>query len=276
VGSTESRETGAMDFGPEAAIDYDDLLLDFFDHALKGIDNRFATEPPVRYFVMGANRWEETASWPPADIRRLPLYLASTANDALLRREASPPDAPRSSTFVADPEDPVVDPYASFGPRDYRQLAERDDLLTFDSEPLAEDLSIAGAIEAVVYASCDCRDFDLWVRVLDVHPDGRAINLMGPGNDVLRASYRDPSAGRQLLTPGQVYELRLSNLLTSNQFAPGHRVRVQVSASFAPHFSRNLQTGESEIVASDSRPARITIHHGREYPSRISLPVREI
>jgi putative CocE/NonD family hydrolase len=272
VGSTESRKTGAMDFGPEAAIDYDDLLLDFFDHALKGIDNRFSTEPSVRYFVMGANRWEEAASWPPADSRALPLYLAS---DAHLVRETPPPDTPPSSTFVADPEEPVVDPYASFGPRDYGQLAERDDLLTFDSAPLAEDVTIAGAIDAIVYASCDCRDFDLWVRVLDVHPDGRAINLMGPGNDVLRASYRDPSAGRQWLTPGQVYELRLSNMLTSNRFAPGHRVRLQVSASFAPHFSRNLQTGASEIVASDSRPARITIHHGRGYPSRVSLPVRE-
>lgn len=278
VHSTESRETGAMDFGPAAAIDYDDMILDFFDHYLRGIDNRFATGPSVRYFVMGSNRWEETASWPPADIRMLPLYLANARRESRLARESPLPDAPPSSTFVADPEDPVVDPYASFGPRDYRELAERDDLLTFDSAPLTEDATIAtvaGAIEAVIYASCDCRDFDLWVRVQDVYPDGRAINLMGPGNDVLRASYRDPAAGRQLLTPGQVYELRLPNLMTSNRFAPGHSVRVQISASFAPHFSRNLQTGQSEIVASDSRPARITIHHGRKYPSRISLPLAE-
>ncbi|HEX2139573.1 MAG TPA: CocE/NonD family hydrolase, partial [Woeseiaceae bacterium] len=270
VGSTESRETGAIDFGPAAAIDYDDLVLDFFDHYLKGIENRFAAGPPVRYFVMGANHWEETVSWPPTEAQDLPLYLGSAE---ALGRDAPVPEGPSSSSFVADPVNPVVDPYASFGPRDYRALAGRDDLLIFETAPLGGELTIAGPIEAVVYASCDCRDFDLWVRVFDVHPDGRAINLMGPGNDMLRASYRNPAAGRRLLTPERVYELRLPNLLTSNRFAAGHRLRIHVSASFAPHFSRNLQTGESEIVSSESKPARITIHHSPEHPSRILLPV---
>jgi uncharacterized protein len=270
VGSTETSETGALDFGPAAAIDYDDLVLDFFDHYLKGIENRFASGPPVRYFVMGSNRWAGAAEWPPADARSVPLYLAGSGQ---LEREAPAPEAPASTGFIADPANPVVDPHASFAPRDYQALAERDDLLVFDSAPLEEDLVAAGAIEAVIHASCDCRDFDLWVRVLDVYPDGRAISLMGPGNDMLRASYRDREAGRQLLTPGEVYELRLPNLITGNRFAAGHRVRVQISASFAPHFSRNLQTGESEHYASESRPARITIHHGAGHPSRILLPV---
>lgn len=269
VGSTETSETGALDFGPAAAIDYDDLVLDFFDRYLKDIDNRFAAGPPVRYFVMGANRWAEAESWPPARAREVPLYLAPEG----LSRESLSVEAPESSRFTADPAHPVVDPYASFGPRDYQALAGREDVLVFDSEPLAEDLVVAGAIEAVIHASCDCRDFDLWVRVLDVYPDGRAINVMGPGNDMLRASYRNPAAGRQLLEPGETYELRLPNLVTSNRFAEGHRVRIQVSASFAPHFSRNLQTGESEIVASESRSASIAIHHSPESPSRILLPV---
>ncbi len=270
VGSTETGETGALDFGPAAAIDYDDLVLDFFDHYLKGVGNRFAAGPPVRYFMMGANRWQVSASWPPAAARELPLYLWGGER---LRREATPPAAPQSSSFVADPAHPVVDPYASFAPRDYSALAGRDDLLVFDSAPLGEDLAVAGALEAVVYVSCDCRDFDLWVRVLDVYPDGRAINLMGPGNDMLRASYRDPAAGRQPLDPGDVYELRLPNLVTGNRFRAGHRLRVQVSASFAPHFSRNLQTGESEVFSAESRPARITVHHSEAYPSRLLLPV---
>ena len=270
VGSTETSETGALDFGPEAAIDYDDLVLDFFDHYLEGADNRFAAGPPVRYFVMGANRWAESAAWPKPGTRTVPLYLAKSRS---LAREAPPRGESASSGFPADPADPVVDPYASFAPRDYQALADREDVLVFDSAPLEQDLVAAGAIQAVIHASCDCRDFDLWVRVLDVYPDGRAISLMGPGNDMLRASYRDREAGRQLLAPGEVYELRLPNLITANRFAAGHRVRVQVSASFAPHFSRNLQTGESEHFASESRPARITIHHDAEHPSRILLPV---
>jgi len=96
--------------------------------------------------------------------------------------------------------------------------------------------------------------------------------VMSPGNDVLRASYRVVWQ-RSLLTPGQKYKLRLPNLLTANRFGKGHRIRAQISASFAPHLSRNLQTGESEATSAQSRPARITIHHGADGASRLLLPV---
>ncbi len=82
-----------------------------------------------------------------------------------------------------------------------------------------------------------------------------------------------PVGGRQLLEPGQVYLLRLPALHTSIRFAHGHRIRAQISASFAPHLSRNLQTGESEVVSAASRPARITIHHGADGASRLLVPV---
>jgi putative CocE/NonD family hydrolase len=113
------------------------------------------------------------------------------------------------------------------------------------------------------------------VKLLDVAPDGAAINLMSPGADVLRASYREPQQGTQLLEPGRVYELRLDGLLTSNMFKAGHRLRAQISASFAPHLSRNLQTGQSEIDNSESRTATITIHHDAQHPSRLILPVKK-
>jgi predicted acyl esterase len=90
---------------------------------------------------------------------------------------------------------------------------------------------------------------------------------------VLRASYRDETS-RQLLEPGRVYALELRNLITGNTFLKGHRIRVQLSASFFPHFSRNLQTGLRETTESGvTRTARITIHHSREHPSSITLPV---
>ena len=279
VAATMSTQAGAIDFGAAAAIDYNDEILDFFDHYLRGTENRYAKDDPVRYFVMGENRWHGAKQWPPASARFESLHLGHAGSglpgQGLLRQaetEASP-DAPASSSFNANPDDPVVDPYATSGPHDYRSLAEREDLLVFDSEPLTQPLRVAGAIEAVIYASCDCRDFDLWVRVFDVHPDGRVINLMSPGNDVLRASYRQPEAGRQSIEPGTTYELRLENLLTGNRFAPGHRIHVQVSASFAPHSSRNLQTGESEVTESISQRATISIHHSAEYPSVIRMPV---
>ena len=177
-----------------------------------------------------------------------------------------------SSAFVADPRQPVADPHDSPGAHDYRALAGRDDVLTFETLPLEDDWTIAGNLEARVFASCDCRDFDLWVRVQDVYPDGRAINVTSPGNDVIRASYRAPAAARQPVEPGRVYELRLGQALSAIRFGKGHRIRVQVSASLDPHLSRNLQTGASEVDSAESRAAKVTIHHGPAHPSRLLLP----
>ena len=80
------------------------------------------------------------------------------------------------------------------GAHDYRQLERRSDVLTFDSAVLDSDTEVTGPIKAQIYFSCDCRDADLWVRLLDVAPDGAAFNLMSPGLDVQRASYRDLTA----------------------------------------------------------------------------------
>jgi uncharacterized protein len=271
--STAQSRAGDLDFGPAAAFDYDGLVLDFHDHYLRGIDNRFASEPPVRYFVMGANEWRDSAGWPPPAERITTLYLGGTGDGGLHRLQTEPPASPDSrSAFTADPQQPVTDPHGTPGAHDYRALASRDDVLTFETDPLTEEWTVAGNVEAFLYASCDCRDFDLWVRLQDVHPDGRAINVTSPGNDVIRASYRDPAAGRQPVEPGTVYELRLAQALTGIRLGKGHRIRVQVSASFDPHLSRNLQTGESEVASAVSRKAVITVRHTARYPSRVVLP----
>jgi hypothetical protein len=271
--ATDGR-AGDLDFGTNATIGYDELVLDFHDHYIRGLANRFSSDPPVRYFVMGANEWRDAPAWPPPANRVEALYLHAANGTGAGRLQAKPGTVPDSRTaFTADPKQPVADPHDSPGAYDYRALEGRGDVLTFDTEPLAHERWVAGDVTAVIFASCDCRDFDLWVRLQDVHPDGRAFNLMSPGNDVVRASYRDPAAGRQPLVPGQVYELRVPTLMTANRFGKGHRIRVQISASFDPHLSRNLQTGESEVVSAESRAAEITVHHGAGHASRLLLPI---
>ena len=274
VPPTMGGRAGDLDFGPNAAFDYDEQVLDFHDHYLRGFANRYAEAAPVRYFVMGANEWRSAGAWPPPTDREVTLFFDASGNDHPRRlTRAQPSTGASRSAFTADPLKPVTDPYVTPGAHDYQALASREDVLTFDSGPLTEDLWVAGNMTAVIHASCDCRDFDLWVRLQDVHPDGRAFNLMSPGNDALRASYRDAAAGQQPLEPGRIYELRLPMLLTSIRFARGHRIRAQVSASFAPHLSRNLQTGESEVVASTARTAVITIHLGGDQASKLLLPI---
>jgi putative CocE/NonD family hydrolase len=274
VPSASHGRTGELDFGPDAAFDYDGWVLDFHDHYLRGIANRFSDAAPVRYFVMGANEWRDADDWPPAASRTEALYFASAQGGTPHKlTPILPATAGLRSAFTVDPRQPVTDPHESPGPHDYGALASRADLLTFDSDPLPADLIVAGNVTGTIHASCDCRDFDLWLRLQDVHPDGRAFNLMSPGNDVVRASYRAPGGGRQPVEAGRVYELHFPMLMTAIRFAKGHRIRVQVSASFDPHLSRNLQTGESEIVSAVSRPATISIHQGTGHESRLLLPV---
>jgi putative CocE/NonD family hydrolase len=274
VDNTEKTRSGEREFGPTAAIDYDEVVLRWMDHYLKHIDNGVDHERPVRYFVMGRNQWRNADQWPPA-ARETSAFLAPASDGSSTGRlQTTAFDNPGSfSEFVSDPSNPVVNMYDSSGAHDYRKLANRADVLTFDSALLQEDTEITGPITARIFVSCDCRDFDLWTRLLDVSPDETAINLMSPGLDVLRASYRDLRRGRQLLSPGTIYELKLKNLITSNVFLQGHRMRLQISASFTPNFSRNLQSGKSEVNSVEMKRAHIRVFHEAKHPSQIVLPL---
>ena len=277
VDSTGNTRSGERDFGPVAAIDYDEVVLRFMDHYLKGADNGVDREKRVRYFVMGRNQWRESDQWPPA-ATGTPMFLASGARG--VRSGQLQPMAPEGkesfSQFISDPADPVTNSYDSSGAHDYAKLSERPDVLTFDSAVLQQDTEVTGPIRARMWVSCDCRDFDLWVRLLDVAPNGAAMNLMSPGLDVQRVSYRDLSRGRELLAPGKLYEVKLERLITSNVFLEGHRIRLQISATFAPNFSRNLQNGKSEVDSAEMKKAQIHVFHDASHPSKVLLPILRI
>jgi len=273
VDATARTKFGEREFGGAAAIDYDEVVLGWMDRYLRD-DRRDQPMDAVRYFVMGDNQWRTSDTWPPRG--RDSIYYLSSSVDVPGRGAltSTPPAGNHSpSTFVSNPDDPVINPYQSAGVHDYQALAARSDVLTFDSPPLARDTEVTGPIRARVYISCDCRDTDLWVRLLDVAPEGAAYNLMSPGLDAVRASYRDLDKGRQLLTPQRVYEIPLNNLVTSNLFRRGHRVRIQISATFFPNFSRNLHTGDLETVSAGRQRATIRVYHDRAHPSQVSLHV---
>ncbi len=274
-GGQDESKSGERDFGPAAPIDYDELILRWMDHYLRGLDNGVDREKPVRLFVMGDNAWRDEDSWPLTRAKETSYFLNAdapasrigTLNSALLVPST------RFSEFISDPAHPLTDPYTTYGAHDFRAFPGRDDVLVFDTPALDAGTEVTGPIRAELFVSADVPDFDLWVRLLDVAPDGAAFNLMSPGLDVLRASYRNASLKPELLTPGKVYLLNLDRMLTSNVFRAGHRIRVQISAAFSPHFSRNLQTGESEISSSQTRLGHIRIYHDAEHSSRIVLPI---
>jgi len=274
-GGQEKAGAGEREFGPSAAIDYDELILRWMDHYVRGIENGADREKPVRLFVMGKNTWRDEDAWPLARANARTYYLRSESNSARFARlnQTAPDRAGSYNEFVSDPAHPLTDPYTAYGAHDYRSLAGRKDVLAYDSDPLLADTEVTGPIHAEIYVSTDVPDIDLWVRLLDIAPNGTAFNLMSPGLDVLRASYRNEKLQPEWLKPGEAYKLTLDRMLTSNTFRAGHQIRIQISGVFYPHFSRNLQSGESEITSSATCPAHVRIYHDPDHRSRIELPV---
>jgi putative CocE/NonD family hydrolase len=274
-GGQEKTRAGEREFGPSAAIDYDELILRWMDRYVRDIQNGVDREKRVRLFVMGKNVWRDEDTWPLARTNTQTYYLRSESNTARFARlNQTPPDRPgRYNEFFSDPAHPLTDPYAAYGAHDYRAFAGRKDILVYDTDPLLADTEVTGPIRAEIFISADVPDVDLWVRLLDVAPDGTAMNLMSPGLDVLRASYRNEKPQPELLKPAEIYRLNFDHMLTSNVFRAGHKIRIQISGAFFPHFSRNLQSGESEATSSRMCPAHIRIYHEPDHPSRIELPI---
>jgi len=271
VDATASAAAGDRTFGPSAVIDYDDVVLSWLDRYVRGVENWIDDAAPVHLFVMGDDRWRREEAWPPSSARTTPVYLAAGEGRGAL---VLAPPADGSRSFVADPQDPVRDDYGTnFGATDLRWLADRPDILTFETGPLPADVEVTGPIAAEVWISSDAPDCDIYTVLLDVAPDGTAYNLMGPGNAVLRASARGGTPTREPLVPGTPVKLTLDRMRNANTFKAGHRLRLCIAASWFPIYSRNLQTGLSEAESAVTRTATITVHHGTRRPSRLLLPV---
>ena len=273
VDSTQRTKAGEREFGQNAAIDYDQVVLGWLDLQLKNDATDWRQQKRVRYFQMGENQWHDADTWPPPAHNT--AYFLSGPPEGGTRGSLGPnrTRGATTTTFSSDPAHPFTDPYGdAYGGHDYRKLQRGGkDSVIYETVPFEADTDVAGKVSADIYFSCDCPDSDLWVRLYDVAPDGTSYNLMGPGLDVQRASLRE--GVRKLIEPGKPYKLTIANLPTANRFLAGHRLRVQISGEFFPHFSRNNHTGESEAESAAMRPATITILHDAAHPSRLTLPV---
>jgi putative CocE/NonD family hydrolase len=134
-----------------------------------------------------------------------------------------------------------------------------------------ERLEVSGPIDFTTYVSSDRKDTEITVKLIDVEPDGRAYNLDETIQRVrYRNGYDNPVA---MMQPGQVYKVALQPMTTSNYFAPGHRIRIEVSSSNFPRFDRSLNTGGKNYDETQALVAHNAVHHSAEYPSQITLTV---
>ena len=279
--NTDKSIAGEIDFGPEGARNINELRLPWFDHWLKGRPTGILEEPPVTLFVMGRNQWRAESEWPLPDTRYANYYLRAGAsgsveslNDGSLSADAPSGDEPPDS-YNYDPENPVPSIGGNTlgipaGPVDHRSVDAR--CLTYTSPPLEAELEVTGPVTAVLHASSSALDTDWIVRLEDVFPDGRSINVC---DGILRARFRDSFEKPELLEPDKVYRFEIDLWATSNAFMPGHRLRVAVTSSCFPRFDRNLNTGGPIHREAAGQIATNTVLHDEVHASHIVLPLIE-
>jgi len=283
-GKMDSPTIGDLAMGTSAtaaAIDLPGLHLRWFDHWLKGKDTGLMEEAPVRVYVMGDNCWREEQEWPLARTQWTDYYLHSQGQansrggDGYLDTTA-PASEELPDSFLYDPHDPVPSAGGAAlfpedaGPRDQEHVESRMDVLVYSTPPLTEDVEVTGPVAATLFAATTARDTDWTVRMADVHPDGRAYGIT---DGIVRARYRDDLAKPALLEPNKVYEYEIDLKATSNVFKKGHQIRLQISSSNFPRFSRNPNTAGDIATETELLPANQTVLHDEDHPSRIRLPI---
>ncbi len=305
---------GDVDFGPAATID-DNLAPDFlalrlrwFDCWLKGKDNGVAHEPAVRLFIMGGGtgkknaagrldhggRWRTERDWPIPNAHQTAYYLHT---DGRLSTDV-PAVGAEPLVYDFDPRRPVptiggtvtsgkpvmvggafdqVEGPRFFGSQEpYLPLAARPDVLVFETDPLAEDVEITGAISAKLHVASDRLDTDFTMKLIDVYPpsedyaQGFAMNIT---DGIIRARYRKSWEHPEPLVPGQPTEVEIDAFPTANLFKRGHRIRIDISSSNFPHFDVNPNTGAPEGTGLVRQVARNTVFVDRSRPSSVTLPI---
>ncbi|MEV7422040.1 CocE/NonD family hydrolase [Streptomyces sp. NPDC091212] len=271
--------------GPAADSPINEMMLAWWDHHLKGKDNGVRRDG-VDYFVMGADKWRTASSWPLPGTRWTDYYLGSTGHAAGNTQDGTLSTTPpgedtgaQADHYTYDPRNPVPSvgghscctaAISTQGPYDQQQIEQRPDIAVYTGAPMTEDTEVTGPITVKLYAASSAPDTDWTAKLVDVHPDGTAVNL---NSGIVRASYRESSTDPKPITPGKVYAYTIKVWPTSNLFRKGHRIRLDISSSDYPQYDPNPNTGSWLGESTALRPARQTVLHDAAHPSRVTLPV---
>ena len=307
IHSAENRSyAGDAQFTPDAALDLQAFHLRWFDRWLKNTDNGVDREPPVRIYVMGGGdahktpegrifvggHWRDEQEWPLARTAPTPYYLHA---NGVLSPESPSDDTP--ITYAFDPQHPVPTLGGNVSSQgelmfqgaadqrcrsdfwlcsDTKPLSARNDVLVFQTPPLAADVEVTGRLVVTLWAASNGLDTDFTAKLIDVYPPskdfpgGVDLNI---ADSIVRARYRSGFGKAEWLKPGQPYEFTIEMYPTSLLFARGHRIRLDISSSNFPRFDINPNTGEPLNNNRRTRVAENTVYLDPKHPSRITLPV---
>jgi putative CocE/NonD family hydrolase len=291
---TDGESLGDADFGFATSNTYLELSLAFFKYHLKGGDKPDLPEALV--FETGANRWRRFDSWPPKGVREQRLYFQPQQGLAF-----TPPRGSGSALFdeyISDPAHPV--PYTAeitagwtkkYMTEDQRFAARRPDVLVYETEPLENELTLAGPLEANLWVSTTGTDADWVVKLIDVNPgklpgwtkaDAQAGKLNRGGQQTLvrgepfRGRFRESYSNPKPFKPGEPTPVHFVINDVFHTFERGHRVMIQVQSSWFPYIDRNPQTFVPNIFeAKESDFIRAThrVYRSPSQPSFVKVNV---
>ncbi len=295
-GAPSYSRLGNVDFGSDISKQYRETIeFPFFMHHLKGAPDPHLAKAMV--FETGSNRWESFDTWPPKESRAMTFFLQ--ANGVLSLGTAAPSHG--SESWISDPNRPVpytqaveLDVSKEYVVEDQRFASRRPDVVVFQTEPLKEELRLAGPIKVHLKVSTSGTDSDWIVKVVDVYPDdvpdlqrpdsggkdGQANIKLGGTQQLLRAEvmrgkFRNSLEKPEPFTPGRATPVSFSLNDVCHAFKIGHRVMVQVQCTWFPLVDRNPQTfvDINRAKPGDFRKATQKIHWGGEDGSRLEVGV---
>jgi uncharacterized protein len=258
-----------------------DPYFEWFGHWLKDEKAALVAEPAVRYSPRAwvedrggyiPDDWVDAASWPPPGVEPRRLFL---------RGDGSLGEAPggEARSYRYDPRHPIPslggrNMLIDAGPRDQRLARALPDYgLVYSGKALDRPLTIAGPVRVHLHVGSDCPDTDFVAKLVERHPDGRAMLLM---DGVMRAMHRDSPCEPRPLAPGEVYPLTIGLGDICHTFAAGSRIEIDVTSSNFPRHIRNTNSG-NKVLANDTeaeiRIANNTVHHAAAAASFVELPV---
>lgn len=288
----DGRTLGRISFDTSTSVTYrKDIQAPWFAYWLKDKGN--GEFPEAVTFRTGSNSWQSYNEWPPKKSRLSKLYFHDGG-----RLSFDPPNIlkqPEFDSYVSEPAHPV--PYRqrpieqTYGPgsrwytwltEDQRFVHERPDVLSWVTETLQEDLTVAGTIVAHLFASTSGSDSDWIVKLIDVYPEEYAPQRSMSGyqlmvaNEVFRGRFRKSFEKPEPLKPGEVYEYSIDLHSNDHTFLKGHKIMVQVQSTWFPIIDRNPQKYVENIFLakeSDFQPATQRVYRSADYPSHIQLPI---
>ena len=264
--------------GTEASMDILKLFRDWFDHWLKGVENKITAETKTKLYVMNNSRWIESESYPLENTRYTSLYLNSTkgANsllgDGKLLWSISGKEKEFDEYFYnpADPTPAFLYRNSQGRKKSDEITSSRNDILVFESAPLDSAITILGPLTARLFASSSSVDTDWFINFYAVNEKDEYMPLT---HGCIRARFKSSFTEPEFLEKNEIYEYGLDLWQIGIKFDKGWKIRVEISSADFPQYSRNLNTGKNNETESDFEAATQRIYHSNKYPSRIILPI---